>query len=423
MVKHYKRDKAMSSPIFTSQRRILTPTHIPRPKKFVMSGLNIPVCSSAIQDDKDAQQDDEEDGSQLSPILWSQRALGPYQHPQDAPPWKRLKKDENHISKRLRARPTQSPSSAGVLHDDSFVESINFEDIDSICLSMESTPKRKVRNTSPVRVSSNKKMVSCGYSLRHTPQRTKAQLKYGSRFSISNNVRKNGSGKENEQTPPRKTRNSYSPGHKGNVLDMRSRHFNQSIYGEIGAMEESSSSSCEEVRVSLGISNQKVAPNVYQGDKGRISPDLFSEADLEPTEHLSESMDAELALIEDNYYNSSSNVKDELHSALEHQSDHSLTHQALGQSVSRSGHPPLSASFKDPQKHSASDLPAQPSWNPVSLSGPCDHPSVQPSPRSQSVLKCQDSQLSFSSTLESQPLIERFEDKLKVVSTSSQVGE
>lgn len=426
MRKHYERDTAMSSPTFRSQHRLrTTPSHVPRGKKLVISGLNIHGGSSAMEDDEDTKQDDEEDGFQVSPILWSQRALGTHQHPRDAPPWKKLKKDENYIDKGLRVRPTQSPMSVAGLHDDSFAENINFEEIDSICLSMESTPKRKVRNTSAVRASSNKNMASYSYSLRHTPQRAKAQLKYISTSSVSNYSRKNVSEKENDQTPPRQIRNCYSPaGHKGNVRDMRSRYLNQSIYGEIGAMEENSSSlsSNEEVRVSLGINNQRVTPNVYQRDKGQNSPDLFSEADLESDEHLSESMDAELALIED-YYSSNSNVKDELHPTLEHQSNHSSTHRALGQSMSRLGQPPSSTSFQDPQKHSTSDLPTQPVSKSVLLSSPSEHPSVQPSPRNQSVLKCQDSQLSFSSTLESQPLIERFEDKLKVVSTSSQVGE
>ncbi|KAK4310065.1 hypothetical protein Pmani_018339 [Petrolisthes manimaculis] len=419
----------MSSPIFKSQRRALAQANVPRPKKLVIPSLNPPVCSSFMKDDKDAlQDDDDEDCSKLSPILWSQRALGKTQQTQDATPWKKLRVDENHITKELM-RAAQTPTQIAGLHDDSFVESINFEEIDSMCLSMESTPKRKVRNTAAKRMSSSKKMVTYGYSLRHTPQRANTLLRQCGSSSALSKDKINVSGRDSEQTPPRHKRNSHSSGHKGKSVSLTTKYLNQSFYGEIGMVEESSCSSSgsnEEVCVSRGVNlghikKKSVAHSHSQGDnKGRMSPDLFGEASghEQEKERLSESMDAVLALIEDSYYNNSSDVRDALPHTSEHQSDHPSGHHLL----SRVGHPPLHSLSQNLQK-STRDTVSRTSRDPQPQSNPCDLPSVQPSPRYQSILKCQDSQLSFSSTLESQPLIERLENKLKEASTSQVGGE
>ncbi|KAK8731519.1 hypothetical protein OTU49_007645 [Cherax quadricarinatus] len=290
-----------------------------------------------------------------------------------SPPWKKLQVDKSRVSKHTVSSCSNRADSPTLFinQDDSFLDNIDFDKIDTIC-SVESTPKRKVATLGTKRpLILNLTNSSRDYNLRKTPQRN-ALLK-----TLTVTERK-----ENERIYKNRQvstvecnsvmhYNNFYPSKHTYVNSCKRLYETQSSKGSV--MPESSFSSNgvgQNARVSssslLNSSGEKSLCMSPQ-HPGRSSPDIFDDDAFDLSNgRLSESFDAELCQIEDGFFKKCSNTfsKNENSFIIEH------------------------------------------------IRGPphTTHHEVES--------KSQDSELSFSSTLESQPLIGRFQSRLKA-STSS----
>lgn len=307
------------------------------------------------------------------------------------PSWKKVRVDKSQMPRHLVSPSCKltsdvvpdSPSSVFMKHDDSFLENIDFDEIDSICSSLESTPRRKVKTVGTKKTLLNSIENSCGYNLRKTPQRTKSKGDFSVNLPVTKRKEGNDGDSENCESGEDQVFDIYEEFQPSKQTWEKGipRKVNQDF---CVVSESSYSSSSSGITQNIPSSDSKYDSNTEQKRvlsspqqfHGRDSPDIFDE---EPfglsNDRLSDSFDAELCLIEKGY---SKKCVDDFGKAKikTKQNFDNLSRVAL-----------LGNAYSD-----------------------------------EPVIKSSDSQISFTSTLDSQPLIGRFQHKLKELATSQPSG-
>ncbi|XP_071523890.1 uncharacterized protein [Panulirus ornatus] len=369
---------------------LTTPPRIQHASEMSMSQSNAGVKLSSPKLRSQRKKDKSKIGNvHLSPVLGSQRNIDESRGEtvrKANPSQKKVKVNESQVPKNVLSPPNRltsngvpdSPSSMFMSHDDSLLENIDFDEIDSICSSVASTPKRKLMGVGTSRASSLEiSENSHRHSLCKTPQRTKSL----GDFSVNSPVTKrkesdcdkseNCESKENQifdrylKFPPRKL--------------IQNRNITGKLNKKFCVSENSYSHSSSSVTQNIPSSDsrygnrleEKSVLSKSQHFHGRDSPDIFNEEPLgSSNEKLSESFDAELCLIEEGYFK------------------------------------------KCVADFGKAEITTKQNYNMSRVS-----PSYSASP-SESAINSPDSQLSFTSTLDSQSLIGRFQHKLKEIATS-----
>ncbi|XP_069161547.1 helicase POLQ-like [Procambarus clarkii] len=311
---------------------------------------------------------------QTSPVLKSQRSCKSLSRSVIAasPPWKKLQVDKCQPPEGVvtlsckevtRVAPPESPSTSFMNLDDSLLENVDFEKIDTICASVESTPKRKISRTKMTPLS-GKITGPLGFNLRKTVKTIDVRKKVVNKEENQMNVDNKHGGRRGYNYGVSKSLIKTFSSEDSVCPESTSSSNNSSTAINTLASNSSSASSTEPKELATN-------PPIFSG---RASPDIFDDDVLGSSNgRLSDSFDAELCLIEEGYIEKCSNE------------------------VSKSE-----------TKCSV-------------VAGSKDSP-VRAAHHEGSQYKSQESELSFSSTLESQPLIGRFQDKLKKLATLQPSG-
>nr|XP_045595489.1 helicase POLQ-like [Procambarus clarkii] len=311
---------------------------------------------------------------QTSPVLKSQRSCKSLSRSVIAasPPWKKLQVDKCQPPEGVvtlsckevtRVAPPESPSTSFMNLDDSLLENVDFEKIDTICASVESTPKRKISRTKMTPLS-GKITGPLGFNLRKTVKTIDVRKKVVNKEENQMNVDNKHGGRRGYNYGVSKSLIKTFSSEDSVCPESTSSSNNSSTAINTLASNSSSASSTEPKELATN-------PPIFSG---RASPDIFDDDVLGSSNgRLSDSFDAELCLIEEGYIEKCSNE------------------------VSKSE-----------TKCSV-------------VAGSKDSP-VRAAHYEGSQYKSQESELSFSSTLESQPLIGRFQDKLKKLATLQPSG-
>lgn len=332
------------------------------------------------------------------------------------PNWKKLRKDHTKVDhhqsppiKTVKAVPHDSPSSVFLNHDDSLLENIDLEHLDSFCLSLESTPKRKVSNKRQI----NKTPSSNKYVSRNVPDCCKISQGTETRhLPVRNRGEEAGDGQEN--LIKCKILSEEFPTSKDAWLKKRPKYLSRNFKCIIPESSYSSSSNSSIMKDSVtssgspditvviqqknAVCNPQHLPSIsdqeretscsqesHSGDGvrdpphelqhelasvhsqqlgGRDSPDIFGgEQDFSTNDQFSDPFNAELCVIEERVFDESSDVTE------------NETSPKLGNNTE--------------QKTALGNA------------------------------NTQDSEVSFTSTLDSQPLIDRFQGRMKNISQLS----
>ncbi|XP_047478541.1 helicase POLQ-like isoform X2 [Penaeus chinensis] len=292
-----------------------------------------------------------------------------------------------------------SPSTVFMNHDDSFLESVNFDELDSLCSSLELTPLEKTKaldnNRTPL---SNSGLNSSPYLLRKTPRRINLQL-------TSENIQ-----------PPRRTSNNQNAITKARkqisdnfckekiidnkcivkTSDPKKFAMNErSVIPESSCSTNSSHPHMSSVNCSYQT-NDGITKASSKKTSGRSSPDIFGEEQLDSQfDDTFGLTDTQMSCLDEAYFDGSSEPSHNTQDFIK---------------------PSAKVVVKSTSSHEAANIKNTTSQeiSPLTSNGQAPHN------KSGDSFGSPDSQLSFISTQGSQPLLDRFQNRFKDAVASDQ---
>lgn len=396
----------MSSPVFRSQRLS---------RKAVFHNALISKNDTFLSTSPKNIQQKSPRSPLSSPVLRSQRKIRcgvGVGTDENTPSRKRPRgHDERHTTKMLgtpksttpRSRKSveiDSPSTVFMNHEDSFLESVNFDELDSLCSSLELTPLGKTKalnnNRTPL---SNSGINSSPYLLRKTPRRINLQIT-NEHIQPPRRICNN----QNAITKARKQMSDDLCKEKviANKCIVKTSDPKKLTVYERSVIPESScstNSSHQHIMSSISCSDQTnngITKASSKKTSGRSSPDIFGEEQSDSQfDDMFGLTDTQMSCLDEAYFDGSSNPSHD------------------GQDFIK---PDAKVIVKSTSSHEAANIKNNTAQeiSPLTSNGQAPHN------KSGDSFGSPDSQLSFISTQGSQPLLDRFQNRFKDAVTSNQ---
>ncbi|XP_042881987.1 helicase POLQ-like isoform X2 [Penaeus japonicus] len=386
-------EKIMTSPVFRSQRLAR--------KAVFRNALNKNDTFLSTSPKSVGQKTQQ--GLSLSPVLRSQRKIKC--GTENTPSRKRLRgQDERQTIKNLnspknatpRSRKSvefDSPSTAFLNHDDSFMESVNLDELDSLCSSLELTPIRNVKSSNNNRIPlSNNDINTSPYLLRKTPrrinlQKTSEHIQPLSKIcNKSNTITKARKPMTNDSCKEKIDIDKSVTGkasHQKKVTTSIGSFIPESTCGSENSHQDLASSVNCSVQTNLGVTKANTKQT-----SGRSSPDIFGEQSDSQFDDDFGLTDTQMSCLDEAYFDGISNPSQDIQDF----------NKPNGNIVVKPNFSCEAANVKNNTTQEISSFASntQGTHN-----------------KSGSSFGSPDSQLSFISTQGSQPLLDRFQNRFK----------
>ncbi|XP_063606008.1 helicase POLQ-like isoform X2 [Penaeus indicus] len=401
------REKIMSSPVFRSQRLS---------RKSVFRNALISKNDTCLSTSPKNIQQKSSRSPLSSPVLRSQRKVRcgvGVGTDENTPSRKRPRgHDERQTTKMMLDSPKSttprsrksveidSPSTVFMNHEDSFLESVNFDELDSLCSSLELTPLEKTKalnnNRTPL---SNSGLNSSPYLLRKTPRRINLQLS-SEHIQPPRRVC-------NNQNAITKARNQMSDDfckekvivNKCIVKTSDPKKF--TVYERSIIPESSCSTNSSNPHTTSSVNcsyqtNDVITKASSKKISGRSSPDIFGEEQLDSQfDDTFGLTDTQMSCLDEAYFDDSSNPSHNTQDFIK---------------------PSAKVVVKSTSSHEAANIKN----NTTQEISPSTSNGQAPHNKSGDSFGSPDSQLSFISTQGSQPLLDRFQNRFKDAVASDQ---